>query len=165
MARDRGLVVTCPMLLTLALEEAKKKGIARSLLSFWGVSQTVKQRQRHRQKGTVRRSSQQSTPSSSSSSPMYSTCKLWNGTVLLSVFQPLSEYAWRRCPRRKAVTKTASPSSNGFLDGREGETFDDQMEEWEPACPKWGRQFLEQTPGDVPQPRKSLYDHPTVLRV
>ena len=28
MVRDRGLVVTCPMLRTLALEEANKKGIA-----------------------------------------------------------------------------------------------------------------------------------------
>ena len=55
MARDRGLMVTGPMLLTLALEEAKKKASLSSRF-LRGVS-AGEAAPRHRRNDSVRRSS------------------------------------------------------------------------------------------------------------
>ena len=143
MARDRGLVVTGAMLRTLALEEAKKKGIADSRLlrggsAGWSSATTSSEK-------LCAEKQQQSTPSSwptgrrcasrrlsrTTRSPMYSTAMKRDRSSY-----SLPTALWlclETMPTASSRTKTPHPPANGFLVGREGETSDD-LEEWEPAC-------------------------------
>ena len=130
-------MMTCPMLLTLALEEAKKKA---SLTSRFlrGVS-AGEAAPRHLRNDSVWRSSSLPHPRDrleDGVSPEiikdYKESDVFNcdetGVFFLqssnrSLTMPVDD-----APRRKAGRTAPHPPANGFLDGREGETSDDLEE-------------------------------------